>query len=88
MNNNFVNSPTVGSHDQTASNDNIQNRMDRIEQKVDELINQQKPVEKKPTKIWGKIKKFFRTVIKPILTFIPNLINSMANYKRAKAKFI
>lgn len=32
---------------------------------------------------WGKIKKFFTAVIKPILIFIPNFLNAIANIKRA-----
>lgn len=31
---------------------------------------------------WGKVKKFFGAVIKPILNFIPNVINAFANLKK------
>ena len=32
---------------------------------------------------WGKIRKFFNEVIKPVLIFIPNFLNAIANLKRA-----
>lgn len=45
------------------------------------------PTEKKSRKrkIFKRFIQIFSTVIRPILTFVPNLINALANLKRASA---
>ena len=91
MDNHFTHAPTVGNQDHVATIDELSARIYRLEQRFDESETRQREAddrnaysEKRKGKIrWGKVRKFFSTFIKPILEFIPRLINAMASYKKA-----
>jgi len=86
---NFTNSPTVGSHDSTLLNDELRQRIATLEDENKRLKHkleadeQQKSPKKKIT--FGKIKKFFKNVITPILNFIPRFFNALARFKGVRA---
>ena len=81
LSNHFTHSPTVGSHDQAATVEELQARIRYLEQQL--LIQQQAQANAEKPKGWfklGKIRKFFTSIIIPILAFIPRFINAVANY--------
>jgi hypothetical protein len=89
MTNDFVNSPSVGSHDAKPSYEELQARVIQLEQRLDNAEKEQasQKSERKPKKKWMKVVgKFFQTFIKPILDFLPKLLNSIANLKSASKK--
>jgi len=82
LNNHFANSPTVGSHDNNATDEDFRARLQHLEDQFRRTENR-RPEEEQPKKFkWGKIRKFFSDIIKPILIFIPALISSLAAYKK------
>lgn len=100
LNNFFTNTPTVGSQENNpksfaeecvAQMGNFEERMQIVEQQLstrehpryEEVQNGEKP-KRKGFKL-GKFIKFFSAVIKPILTFLPNLIFAVAGLKKASA---
>lgn len=99
MNNLFGESPTVGSCDTgSTENNGLVVRIQNLEQRVqfleerlsaeEHLRYENQAYDEKPprNKIkWGKIKRFFVSVIKPVLNFIPNIINAIANFNKSVA---
>lgn len=99
MNNLFGESPTVGSSDAgLTENNELVVRIKNLEQRVQFLEERlsteerlryenhaydENPQRKKIK--WGKIKRFFVSVIKPVLNFIPNIINAIANFNKSVA---
>jgi len=87
--NHFDTSPTVGSHDNLVSMESLQTRITQLENQLHEAQAQERRAaieEKKKSKFgWKKMRKFFTSIIRPILTFIPNLINAIANLKKSAA---
>lgn len=97
MTNHFSELPTVGSCDaESMENNGLVVRIQNLEQRVQYLEQQlsteehlryenraydEKPQRKKIK--WGKFKKFFVSVIKPVLNFIPNIINAIANFNKS-----
>ena len=92
MNNMFSNAPTVGSHDYKGTNDELQAKLQQLEQQLSETqellkCKKDKKEKKSNKKRMKKIKKFFKNYVKPLLDFLPKFLNGLANYKKAKAKF-
>ena len=85
----FTDAPTTGSHDHQVSAEEWQLRVHHLERRLGEAQEQiDAKKEKKPRKIrWKKIRKFFITFVIPVLIFIPQVLNALANYKKANAKF-
>ena len=83
MQNHFVNAPTVGSHDQSTATDELQARISQLEQRLAVAEGQRAtPEAKRSGKIrWKKVRKFFNTFVRPILDFIPKIINAVCRYK-------
>jgi len=85
----FNNSPTVGSNDNHYSTEYLHARILQLEQQLRDAQAQEQRAAmeeaQKPKFGWSRIRKFFNKIVKPIMTFIPNLINAIANYKRAAA---
>ena len=89
----FANAPTVGSHDQQLTNDELRARVLYLEQRLRDAGAQhgrrnedrhQVSEGIKPKKNrWKRLRKFFRTVVKPVLDFIPRFVNAVANLKKA-----
>lgn len=96
LQNNFTNSPTVGSSNYRTMDElwsrvqTLEQRVEHLEQKLqieDHQRNNERQYcdEQRPKKIkWGKIRKFFNSVIKPILSFIPNYIMAVASLNKTK----
>lgn len=86
MQNHFTNSPTVGSHDTTLSNEALHAMIVQLENQLREAQIQARQEEEKPRRFkWGKIGKFFNKFFKPVIDTISRLLNSIANLKRAFA---
>ena len=90
MNNLFANAPTVGSHDQTASLDELQMRIQQLEQQQQYNSNGHTKTEESSSKSkWQRFKKgfrkFFKNYVKPILVFLPKFLDSCARMKKAFA---
>ena len=91
LNNHFTNAPTVGSHDKTTTIDELQSQITALEQSLKEAQEKMASMlaakeEKPPLKIkWKKLRKFFTTFVRPILTFIPNFINAISHWKKVNA---
>ena len=94
----FSGSPSVGSNDYKSMAADLVARLERVEQQLaanekarrDERQRHEEDRRRyedaKPKKIkWSKIRKLFTSIIKPILEFIPKIINAVANYKKAAA---
>jgi len=84
----FNNSPTAGSHDSNATNEDLQARVKHLERKLidaEEQLAAKSESDPKKT-FWKKFrkraKKFFKTYVKPVLDFIPRFINALASYKK------
>jgi len=89
MENEFANAPTVGSNDHVSTMAQLQAENAELKERLTRLeAQQQRPAEEeRPRKFkWKKVRKFFKAFIKPILDFIPRLINALANHKEAVAK--
>lgn len=90
LNNSFANAPTVGSHEPTHSVEDLQAKIRQLEFQM-ATAEAQRKVEKEESqqpkrKIrWKRIRKLFNSFIKPILDFVPRVINAVANYKKATA---
>ena len=83
LSNHFANSPTVGSHDSNPADAELQARIWQLEQRLLAAKKQQPNPEPKPKKIrFGKIRKFFKDVIVPVLVFIPRLISAITDFKK------
>ena len=87
LNNHFANSPSVGSHEYNSTNEELHSRIQQLEQRLYNTERQETPPEPKPKKIrFGKIRKFFKDVIKPILIFIPAFLIALTGFmKKATA---
>ena len=85
----FNNSPTAGSHDSNATNEELQAKMRHLEQRLIDAEEKlaAKSDEKPKKKLGKKIKKFFKTYIVPILDFIPRFLNAVASLKGTKKKY-
>lgn len=86
MYNNFAGAPTAGSHDYAASNEELHARIRQLEERIksDEAKERSEERSLKGKKIkWKKVRKFFNAFIKPILIFIPNLLNAIAGCEKA-----
>ena len=89
MDNDFVNSPSVGSHDAKPSYEELQVRLTLMEQRLDYAEKKQatQQTEKEPKKkLFKKARKFFQTFIKPFLEFLPRFLKSIADLKNASSK--
>lgn len=100
LNNNFVDSPTVGSGDTNTTIESLQLQIHQLEQRLatpqaqhsaysttDTDDDQPRNKKHKRFKL-RKIRKFFTAVITPILNFVPRLLNSIARLKEAAAGFL
>lgn len=100
MENIFNTSPTTNTTDTRLGTDELIERIHKLEQRVDSLeqrLAEERRLheeqcrsgerqEPQPKKIkFKKIRKFFNAVMKPVLTFIPNFLNALANYKKTAA---
>lgn len=98
LDNLFVTAPTVGSHDNnpTSLTEELVAQVQNLERRVQNLEEQfpkkgqphhedarYREQPKRNDIRWGKLEKFFTAVIKPILNFLPNIINAVANLKKA-----
>ena len=84
MENDFIYAPTVGSHDSKPTIEELQARVCKLEEVLNEKTKKSEKRNKRPQKIrWGKIRKFFKAYIIPTFNFIPRLINSIARFKEA-----
>ena len=90
----FENSPTiVDQSEKTDTNkltekiSELEARVQKLEQQVAEKVHTCTAPESPPSsKIpWKKVKKIFRAVVQPILTFIPNFLTAMATLTKARA---
>ena len=81
----FLNEPTAGSHDYVVSAEELQAKIQQLEQRLLEAEGKIAPkVERKPKKkFWKKAAKFFKTFVKPVLEFLPRFLNSLSNLKKA-----
>jgi len=87
--NEFKNAPTVGSDDYNSSTDELHARVNHLEQRFAAAEEKKQPKDHKSGKIkWKKVRKFFGDCIKPILDFIPRLLNATAMLVNAVALYI
>ena len=85
LNNHFANSPTVGSQDQATLIDELQDRVNVLEQRLSGKNEEPAPKEKQGSakRIWKKFKEFFKDFIIPVLKILPPLISAVARLKVA-----
>ena len=85
LDNHFTNSPTVGSHDQSTTIEDLQTQV-RILQQQQLVSQEQTKVQKEKPKGWFRLKrirKFFESIVRPVLEFIPKFITAIAQLKNA-----
>ena len=89
MDNDFTNSPSVGSNDAKPTTEELQTRLILMEQRLNDAEKKQttQQVEKKPKKkLFKKARRFFQTFIRPILDFLPKFLKSIADLRSTSKK--
>ena len=86
MTNHFTNAPTVGSDDYNTTTDDLQARVQWLEQRLNDAQEHSAPKEKKKKGgfSWKKFIKVTSAVV-PLLALAPQTINAIARYKAANA---
>ena len=88
MKNHFKNAPTVGSHDFSQPAEDMDARVSRLESRFNEAgSTHEDNSAEKGRKKWRRAKKFFRSIIRPVLEFIPKVITAVSFFLNAFAKF-
>lgn len=97
MENLYSSSPAVESYGSKSLENELNGRIQTLEQQIQHLEQKlsskessnfqwQPDVRPQQKRIrWGKVKKFFNIVVKPILDSLPNIINAVANLINAVA---
>jgi len=84
----FDGSPTVGSHDTKHNHEEHQARIFELEQRLaiaEAQLAAKRDEESRKFK-WGRVGKFFRKIIQPMVNTVTNLINSISRLLNSIAK--
>jgi len=83
----FTTFPTVGSHDHQTENEDLRARVEQLEQQNRENQQRSNQQQEPPRKSrWKRFVKFFDKVVTPILNFVTDFMNALANLKHGKSR--